>query len=170
PMAGRGVVLALGSHPGCLGRAPARRLSQLRVGNLGTGGGRQAVRPRGPGLEAPMSSAADVLRTGDAPLDAIAPALRALWRSLSRGAPADGPPRITRVSTMKPVVPAGPEPDAEPAPELSGRPPERHPARVILVRSRSGPKKVSAHISTLCHPSDGGRQLCSEQIQLVTAG
>jgi len=117
-----------------------------------------------------MSSAADMLRTEDVPLDAIEPALRALWRSLSAGAPAEGRPAITRVITMNLVVLAGTEADAEHALELSGRLAERHPSRVILVRSRSGPEKVSAHISILCHPSDGGRQLCSEQIQLVTAG
>jgi glucose-6-phosphate dehydrogenase assembly protein OpcA len=68
------------------------------------------------------------------------------------------------------VVLAGTDTDADQALELSTRLAERHPSRVILVRSRSGPEKVSASISILCQPSDGGRQLCSEQIQLVVSG
>jgi glucose-6-phosphate dehydrogenase assembly protein OpcA len=117
-----------------------------------------------------MSASPDVLRTEDVPLDAVEPALRALWRSLSEEAPAEGRVAVTRVITMNLVVLAGSETDADQALELSARLAERHPSRVIVVRSRSGPEKVSAAISILCHPLDGGRQLCSEQIQIVCAG
>jgi glucose-6-phosphate dehydrogenase assembly protein OpcA len=117
-----------------------------------------------------MSVSPDILRTEDVPLDAIEPTLRALWRSLSEGVPADGHVPVTRVITMNLVVLAGTDTDADQALELSTRLAERHPSRVILVRSRSGPEKVSASISILCQPSDGGRQLCSEQIQLVVSG
>jgi hypothetical protein len=44
-----------------------------------------------------MSVSPDILRTEDVPLDAIEPTLRALWRSLSEGVPADGHVPVTRV-------------------------------------------------------------------------
>jgi glucose-6-phosphate dehydrogenase assembly protein OpcA len=116
------------------------------------------------------SASPDVLRHEDVPLDAIEPGLRALWRSLSGGAPAEGRVPVTRVVTVNLVVLAGSEADAEQALELSAKLAERHPSRVILVRSRSGPESVTAKISILCQPSDGVRQLCSEQIQLVASG
>jgi glucose-6-phosphate dehydrogenase assembly protein OpcA len=116
------------------------------------------------------AAGADILRHDDVPLDAIEPALRALWRSLSERAPVEGKVPITRVISMNLVVLAGTDADADEALELSGKLAERHPSRVILVRSRSGPEKVSASISILCHPSDGVRQLCSEQVQLTTSG
>jgi len=117
-----------------------------------------------------VTTSHDSIRTEDVPLDAIEPALRALWRSLSDGAPIEGRAAVTRVITMNLVVLAGTDADAEEALALAGQLAERHPSRVILVRSRSGAEKVSASISILCRPSDGGRQLCSEQVQLVTSG
>lgn len=117
-----------------------------------------------------MTTSPDILRTEDVPLGAIEAGLRALWRSLSEGAPPEGKEPVMRVITMNLVVLAASEADADQALELSARLAERHPSRVILVRTRSGPEKVTASISVLCQASDGGRQLCSEQVRLVCSG
>jgi len=115
-------------------------------------------------------NAAAPTRVDNVPLGDIESELRALWRSLSESGPGEGRPAITRVVSMNLVVLAGTEADADSALDLSAKIAGRHPSRVILVRSRSGADEVSASISILCHGVEGGRQLCSEQIRLVTAG
>ncbi|HEV8481811.1 MAG TPA: glucose-6-phosphate dehydrogenase assembly protein OpcA [Candidatus Eisenbacteria bacterium] len=117
-----------------------------------------------------MNGAAAPTRLDHVPLEDIESELRALWRGLSESEPSEGRPAITRVVSMNLVILAGTESDADRALELSVQIAGRHPSRVILVRSRAGADDVSASISILCHGVAGDRQVCSEQIHLVTAG
>ena len=100
----------------------------------------------------------------------VEPKLRALWKSLAESQVSEGKPPVTRVVTMNLIVVAATEAAAEQAMDEASQLSERHPARVIVVQSRSGPERVSASLSILCHGADGGRQLCSEQVRLVTHG
>lgn len=117
-----------------------------------------------------MSWAPEVFDAQDVAFADVEERLRALWKSPAESAGTEGKPPVTRVVTMNLIVVAGTEADAErsidEASQLSGR----HPARVLLVQTRSGAEGVSASLSILCHGSDGGRQLCSEQIRIVASG
>ena len=121
-------------------------------------------------METSVRDAPEVLDGREVEFEAIESQLGALWKSLAEKAHSEGGPPVTRVVTLNLLVVAGTEADAAAAMDLAGRLSERHPSRILLVQAAPGPEGVSASLAVLCHRAGGGRQLCSEQVRLVTRG
>ena len=117
-----------------------------------------------------MRPAPEVLDRREVEFEHIETQLRAMWKALTDQAAREGGPPVTRVVTLNLLVFAATEADAEYALEQVARMAERNPARLIVVQAAPGPERVTASLSVLCHRAGGGRQLCSEQVRLVTGG